>query len=235
MIEFSDVSKRYAGGFEALKDISFSIARGEMLFLTGRSGAGKSSLLKLIMLMERPTSGRIVVNGLDLGTLPARKVPLLRRDIGVVFQNHQLLSDRSVFDNVALPLTILGYQSREIARRVRAALDKVGLLSKEKMNPLTLSGGEQQRVGLARAVVHKPPILLADEPTGNLDPELSRDVMLLFEQFNQVGVTVLIASHDLGLIARMPHRLLTLRDGSLMRGVERGADRGADSGEQGHG
>jgi cell division transport system ATP-binding protein len=231
LIEFSDVSKRYAGGFEALKDISFSIARGEMLFLTGRSGAGKSSLLKLIMLMERPTNGRIVVNGLDLSTLPSRKIPMLRRDIGVVFQNHQLLSDRSVFDNVALPLTILGYQSREIARRVRAALDKVGLLSKEKMNPLTLSGGEQQRVGLARAVVHKPPILLADEPTGNLDPELSRDVMHLFEQFNQVGVTVLIASHDLGLIARMPHRLLTLRDGSLVRGVERGDD----NGEQGHG
>jgi cell division transport system ATP-binding protein len=161
LIEFSDVSKRYAGGFEALKDISFSIARGEMLFLTGRSGAGKSSLLKLIMLMERPTSGRIVVNGLDLTTLPGRKVPALRRDIGVVFQNHQLLSDRSVFDNVALPLTILGYQPRDIARRVRAALDKVGLLSKEKMNPMTLSGGEQQRVGLARAVVHKPPILLA--------------------------------------------------------------------------
>jgi cell division transport system ATP-binding protein len=221
LIEFSDVSKRYVGGFEALKDVSFSIPRGEMLFLTGRSGAGKSTLLKLIMLMERPTSGRIVVNGLDLTTLPGRKIPQLRRDIGVVFQNHQLLSDRSVFDNVALPLTILGYQSREIARRVRAALDKVGLLSKEKMNPLTLSGGEQQRVGLARAVVHKPPILLADEPTGNLDPELSRDVMQLFEQFNQVGVTVLIASHDLGLIARMPHRLLTLRDGSLVRGVTR--------------
>lgn len=235
MIEFSNVNKRYAGGFEALKDISFSIARGEMLFLTGRSGAGKSSLLKLIMLMERPTSGRIVVNGLDLTTLPARKVPMLRRDIGVVFQNHQLLSDRTVFDNVALPLTILGYQSREIARRVRAALDKVGLLSKEKMNPLTLSGGEQQRVGLARAVVHKPPILLADEPTGNLDPELSRDVMLLFEQFNQVGVTVLVASHDLGLIARMPHRLLTLRDGSLVRGVERGVEPGGDSGVPVHG
>ncbi len=235
MIEFSDVSKRYAGGFEALKDISFSIARGEMLFLTGRSGAGKSSLLKLIMLMERPSSGRIVVNGLDLTTLPGRKVPTLRRDIGVVFQNHQLLSDRSVFDNVALPLTILGYQPREIARRVRAALDKVGLLSKEKMSPLTLSGGEQQRVGLARAVVHKPPILLADEPTGNLDPELSRDVMLLFEQFNQVGVTVLIASHDLGLIARMPHRLLTLRDGSLVRGVERGVEQDDDAQEEAHG
>jgi cell division transport system ATP-binding protein len=150
LIEFSDVSKRYAGGFEALKDISFSIARGEMLFLTGRSGAGKSSLLKLIMLMERPSAGRIVVNGLDLGTLPSRKVPALRRDIGVVFQNHQLLSDRSVFDNVALPLTILGYQPREIARRVRAALDKVGLLSKEKMNPLTLSGGAAARRPRAR-------------------------------------------------------------------------------------
>jgi cell division transport system ATP-binding protein len=224
LIEFGDVTKRYPGGFEALKGISFQIARGEMLFLTGRSGAGKSSLLKLIMLMERPSSGRIIVNGLNLGTLPARKVPLLRRDIGVVFQNHQLLFDRSVFDNVALPLTILGYQSREIARRVRASLDKVGLLSKEKMNPMTLSGGEQQRVGIARAVVHKPPILLADEPTGNLDPELSRDVMHLFEQFNQVGVTVLIASHDLGLIARLPYRLLTLREGNLVRGVERDAD-----------
>jgi cell division transport system ATP-binding protein len=231
LIEFSDVSKRYSGGFEALKEISFNISRGEMLFLTGRSGAGKSSLLKLIMLMERPSTGRIVVNGLDLTTLPARKVPFLRRDIGVVFQNHQLLFDRSVFDNVALPLTILGYQSRDIARRVRASLDKVGLLSKEKMNPLTLSGGEQQRVGIARAVVHKPPILLADEPTGNLDPELSRDVMVLFEQFNQVGVTVLIASHDLGLIARMPHRLLTLREGNLVRGVERASsdqERGHD-------
>jgi len=219
VIEFEHVSKRYVGGFEALKDVSFQIPRGEMLFLTGRSGAGKSTLLKLIMLMERPSGGRIVVNGHQFNKISPRKIPYLRREIGVVFQNHQLLTDRSVYDNVALPLMILGYQPNEIGRRVRAALDKVGLLSKEKANPQTLSGGEQQRVGIARAVVHKPPIVLADEPTGNLDPELSRDVMRLFEQFNQVGVTVLIATHDLGLIARMPHRLLTLREGHLVRGV----------------
>lgn len=219
MIEFERVSKRYAGGFEALNDVSFTIPRGEMMFLTGRSGAGKSTLLKLIMMMERPTSGRIIVNGHRFEKMPARKIPLLRREIGVVFQNHQLLFDRSVYANVALPLMILGYQPNEIGRRVRAALDKVGLLSKEKLNPQTLSGGEQQRVGIARAVVHKPPILLADEPTGNLDPELARDVMHLFEQFNQVGVTVLIASHDLSLIARMPHRMLMLREGQLVRGV----------------
>ena len=219
MIEFDRVSKRYSRNFEALRGVSFNIPRGEMLFLTGRSGAGKSTLLRLIMLMERPSSGRIVVNGHALDKLPSRKIPLLRREIGVVFQNHQLLFDRTVYDNVALPLMILGYQPQEIGRRVRAALDKVGLLNKEKANPQTLSGGEQQRIGIARAVVHKPPILLADEPTGNLDPELSRDVMHLFEQFNQVGVTVLVASHDLGLIARMPHRLLTLRDGELVRGI----------------
>lgn len=232
MIEFEQVSKRYPGGFEALKNVSFSIPRGEMLFLTGRSGAGKSTLLKLIMLMERPSSGRIVVNGHHLGKLSSHKIPFLRREIGVVFQNHQLLFDRSVYDNVALPLMILGYQPNEIGRRVRAALDKVGLLSKEKLNPRTLSGGEQQRIGIARAVVHRPPILLADEPTGNLDPELSRDVMQLFEQFNQVGVTVLIASHDIGLIARLPHRMLMLRDGELVKGV--GISDEADSGEQAH-
>jgi cell division transport system ATP-binding protein len=220
LIEFDSVSKRYPGGFEALKEVSFNISRGEMLFLTGRSGAGKSTLLKLIMMMERPSAGRIVVNGHHLNRLPPRRIPLLRREIGVVFQNHQLLFDRTVYDNVALPLMILGYQPRDIGRRVRAALDKVGLLSKEKAKPVTLSGGEQQRVGIARAVVHKPPVLLADEPTGNLDPELSGEVMRLFEQFNQVGVTVLIASHDLGLIARMPYRLLTLRDGGLLRGLE---------------
>ena len=232
MIEFKQVSKRYVGGFEALNDVSFTVARGEMLFLTGRSGAGKSTLLKLIMMMERPTSGRIIVNGHHLEKLPTRKIPLLRREIGVVFQNHQLLFDRSVYDNVALPLMILGYQPNEIGRRVRAALDKVGLLSKEKVNPQTLSGGEQQRVGIARAVVHKPPILLADEPTGNLDPELARDVMHLFEQFNQVGVTVLIASHDLSLIARMPHRMLMLSNGQLVRGV---GDAGEAAAERDHG
>lgn len=235
MIEFERVTKRYPGGFEALNDVSLQIPRGEMVFLTGRSGAGKSTLLKLIMLMERPSSGRIIVNGHDFQKMPARKIPYLRREIGVVFQNHQLLFDRSVYDNVALPLMILGYQPNEIGRRVRAALDKVGLLGKEKMNPQTLSGGEQQRVGIARAVVHKPPILLADEPTGNLDPELARDVMHLFEQFNQVGVTVLVASHDLSLIARMPHRMLMLRDGELVRGVGGDSEGDAMTAERDHG
>lgn len=224
MIEFERVTKRYASGFEALKEVSFEISRGEMVFLTGRSGAGKSTLLKLIMMMERPSSGRIIVNGHDFKKMPARRIPYLRREIGVVFQNHQLLFDRTVYDNVALPLMILGYQPNEIGRRVRAALDKVGLLGKEKNNPQTLSGGEQQRVGIARAVVHKPPILLADEPTGNLDPELARDVMHLFEQFNQVGVTVLIASHDLALIARLAHRTIMLRDGELVGGIHANVD-----------
>ncbi len=188
------------------------------------------------MLMERPSTGRIVVNGHQLGKLASGKIPYLRREIGVVFQNHQLLFDRSVYDNVALPLMILGYQPNEIGRRVRAALDKVGLLSKEKVNPRTLSGGEQQRNGIARAVVHRPPILLADEPTGNLDPELSRDVMQLFEQFNQVGVTVLIASHDVSLIARMPHRMMMLRDGELVQGLSPRSVGGSDdrSGEPAH-
>jgi cell division transport system ATP-binding protein len=229
LIEFDRVSKRYEGGFEALKQVSFAIPRGEMAFLTGRSGAGKSTLLKLIMMMERPSSGDITVNGHHLNRLAAGRIPFLRREIGVVFQNHQLLFDRSVFDNVALPLVILGYQPREIGRRVRAALDKVGLLSKEKNNPVTLSGGEQQRVGIARAVVHRPPILLADEPTGNLDPELAGEIMRLFAEFNQVGVTVLIASHDLGLIARLSYRMLTLRDGEMVRGVG-GLQREADHG-----
>jgi len=216
MITFDQISKRYPGGYEALKSVSFEISRNEMVFLTGHSGAGKSTLLKLIMVMERPSQGQVRVNGQNLRDLPARKIPALRRDIGVVFQNHQLLFDRSVFDNVALPLIIAGYQPRDVGRRVRAALDKVGLLSKEKLLPVTLSGGEQQRVGIARAVVNKPSILLADEPTGNLDPELSAEIMHLFEQFNQVGVTVLIASHDLGLIARLPYRMLTLRGGALL-------------------
>ena len=218
MIKFDQVQKRYPGGHEALKGVSFHIERGDMWFLTGHSGAGKSTLLKLMMMMERPTSGQVFVNGKNLNRLPLRSVPALRRDIGVVFQNHQLLFDRSVYDNVALPLVISGYPSKEIGRRVRASLDKVGLLNKEKANPITLSGGEQQRVGIARAVVNKPAILLADEPTGNLDPELSAEIMRLFQQFNAVGVTVLIATHDLGLIARLPHRLLSLREGKLVSG-----------------
>lgn len=216
MIQFDQVSKRYPDGHEALKSVSFHIETNEMVFLTGHSGAGKSTLLKLMMVMERPTQGQVLIDGQNLRGLPARKIPALRRNIGVVFQNHQLLFDRTVFDNIALPLVIAGYQPREVGRRVRAALDKVGLLSKEKQMPVTLSGGEQQRVGIARAVVNKPKILLADEPTGNLDPELSAEIMHLFEQFNQVGVTVLIASHDLNLIARLPYRMMTLRQGELV-------------------
>ncbi len=219
MIQFDQVSKRYPGGHEALKGVSFQIDKDEMLFLTGHSGAGKSTLMKLMMVMERPTQGQVFIDGQNLRGLPSRKIPALRRKIGVVFQNHQLLFDRSVFNNVALPLIIAGYQPREVGRRVRAALDKVGLLSKEKKMPVTLSGGEQQRVGIARAVVNKPKILLADEPTGNLDPELSAEIMHLFEQFNQVGVTVLIASHDLSLIARLPYRMMTLRQGELVSGI----------------
>jgi cell division transport system ATP-binding protein len=219
MIKFDQVSKRYPSGHEALKGVTFHIEPNEMVFLTGHSGAGKSTLLKLMMAMERPTQGQVLIGGQNLRGMHSRKIPALRRDIGVVFQNHQLLFDRSVFDNVALPLVISGYQPREVGRRVRAALDKVGLLSKEKLMPITLSGGEQQRVGIARAVVNKPKILLADEPTGNLDPGLSAEIMHLFEQFNQVGVTVLIASHDLGLIARLPYRMITLREGQLVAPV----------------
>ena len=216
MINFEQVTKRYEDGYEALNELTFRVAQGEMAFLTGHSGAGKSTLLKLIMLMERSTRGKVIVSGRDLGDIKRRKVPYYRRNIGLVFQDHQLLFDRSVFDNVALPLIISGAQPREIGRRVRAALDKVGLLSKEKLLPLALSGGEQQRVGVARAVVNKPALLLADEPTGNLDPELSTEIMRLFEQFNQVGVTVMIATHDLSLIARMRHRILTLQQGRLI-------------------
>lgn len=216
MITFDRVSKRYPEGHEALSELSFNIAREELVFLTGHSGAGKSTLLKLIMLMERPSRGQVLINGQNLKGLRSSQIPLLRRQVGVVFQNHQLLFDRSVFDNVALPLLISGYSLRETGRRVRAALEKVGLLSREKDMPVTLSGGEQQRVGIARAVVNKPKILLADEPTGNLDPTLSAEIMSLFEQFNQVGVTVLIASHDLALISRMRYRIMTLRQGRLI-------------------
>jgi cell division transport system ATP-binding protein len=216
MIVFDRVSKRYPGGHDALSELSFTIESDELVFLTGHSGAGKSTLLKLIMLMERPSRGQVLVNGQNLNSLRNSRIPQLRRQIGVVFQNHQLLFDRNVFDNVALPLLIAGYSPRDTGRRVRAALDKVGLLSREKDLPITLSGGEQQRVGIARAVVNKPRVLLADEPTGNLDPTLSAEIMRLFEQFNQVGVTVLIASHDLALISRLHHRILTLRGGRLI-------------------
>jgi cell division transport system ATP-binding protein len=216
MIKFDGVSKRYPGGHEALLDIHFELGQGEIAFVTGHSGAGKSTLLKLIMLMERPSQGQVFVNGQNLARLGRHQLPHFRRQIGVVFQDHQLLFDRTVFENVALPLRISGYESREAARRVRAALDKVGLLHKENQYPIVLSGGEQQRVGIARAVVNKPVLLLADEPTGNLDPALSAEIMDLFEQFNRVGVSILIASHDLALITSMRHRMLTLADGRLV-------------------
>ncbi len=218
MISFERVSKRYEEGHDALREVSVDIGRDELVFLTGHSGAGKSTLLRLIMLMERPSRGQISVDGRNLATIGSRGIPRHRRDIGVVFQNHQLLFDRPVFDNVALPLLIAGQDFREVGRRVRAALDKVGLLNKERAMPVTLSGGEQQRVGIARAVVGRPKILLADEPTGNLDPALSAEIMELFEEFNQVGVTVLIASHDLALISRLRHRIITLREGRLVAG-----------------
>ncbi|QIB65540.1 cell division ATP-binding protein FtsE [Kineobactrum salinum] len=218
MITFDRVGKRYAEGHDALSEISVEIRQDELVFLTGHSGAGKSTLLRLIMLMERPTRGQVIIDGQNLAAVKARGIPRHRRNIGVVFQNHQLLLDRTVFDNVALPLVIAGYDQRDIGRRVRAALDKVGLLPRERALPVTLSGGEQQRVGIARAVVARPKILLADEPTGNLDPALSAEIMQLFEAFNQVGVTVLIASHDLALISRLRHRILTLREGRLVGG-----------------
>ncbi len=216
MIGFSNVSKRYDNGFDALSRINFEVESGEMLFLTGHSGAGKTTLMKLIMLMERPSNGQIIVDGHDLGRMSKGQIPYYRRNIGVVFQNHQLLFDRTVFDNVALPLQIAGLPHLEIGRRVRAALDKVSLLEKESLNPIVLSGGEQQRVGIARAVVNKPSMLLADEPTGNLDPELSEEIMTLFRQFNDVGVTIMIASHDVELLKRMNKRIVGLVEGKLV-------------------
>lgn len=215
MLRFDEVSKRYPGGNDALSRVSFELADGEMVFLTGHSGAGKSTLMKLIILMERPSQGQVFVEGTNLSRLPARQVPQLRRKVGVVFQNHQLLFDRSVYDNVALPLVIAGYHHRDIGRRVRAALSKVGLADKERQLPITLSGGEQQRVGIARAVVNRPPLLLADEPTGNLDPDLSEEIMNLFMEFNQVGVTVMIATHDLELVGRLGKRRMILNQGRL--------------------
>ena len=216
MIIFDNVYKRYPGGQEALKGVSYHLQKGEMAFLTGHSGAGKSSVLKLIALIERSTRGEVVLDGKNLSRVGRGKIPYLRRKIGIVFQDHNLLNDRSVFDNVALPLIIEGMHYNETGRRVRAALDKVGLLGKEKYLPVQLSGGEQQRFGIARAVVNRPPLLLADEPTGNLDPALSWEIMKIFEQFNQVGVSVLVASHDLDLIAHTDHRLLTLKEGELV-------------------
>ena len=216
MIQLDNVGKRYPGGLEALRGVSLNIEPGEMVFLTGHSGAGKSTLLKLITLIERATYGQIIINGRNVSRIRRSRIPYLRREIGIIFQNHKLLYDRTVFDNVALPLVIAGLAHQEIQRRVRAALDKVGLLDKERRYPIVLSGGEQQRVGIARAVVNKPPVLLADEPTGNLDPDLSREIMRLFEQFKQVGVTVMIATHDIELITEMGHRRLKLDHGALV-------------------
>jgi len=216
MIRFENVSKRYPGGYEALSGLNLHLPRGQMAFLTGPSGAGKSTLLKLIALIERANQGQIHIDGHNLAKVGRRGIPYLRRRIGVIFQSHKLLFDRTVFDNVALPLVISGYSTHDIGRRVRAALDKVGLLGKERAYPVTLSGGEQQRVGIARAVVNKPALLLADEPTGNLDPDLSREIMQLFAQFNQVGVTVLVASHDLNLISRMNYPILRLKQGRIL-------------------
>jgi cell division transport system ATP-binding protein len=216
MIRFDSVCKRYPQGHEALKNVTFQIDKGEMVFLTGHSGAGKSTLLKLIACIEKPSSGEVLVDSTNVGRLSHAKIPYLRRKVGVIFQDHQLLPERTVFDNVALPLIIQGLSSFETGRRVRAALDKVGLLDKEKSLPIWLSGGEQQRVGIARAIVNKPPVILADEPTGNLDPELSAEIMHLFEAFNQVGVSLLIATHDISLIASMGHRTLSLVGGRLI-------------------
>jgi len=216
VIQLERVSKRYPGGQEALTDLSLQIASGELVFITGHSGAGKSTLLKLITLIDRPTRGQVLVGGVNTGRLPPRKIPAFRRRIGVVFQDNKLLHDRSVFDNVALPLIIDGAPRREIGRKVRAALDQVGLLDKEQRAPVALSQGEQQRVGIARAVVSRPPLLVADEPTGNLDPELSEEIMRLFLRFTDVGVTVLIASHDWNLIESLGRRVIHLEGGRLV-------------------
>ncbi len=216
MIEFESVSKRYSDGYDALSRVEFVIDAGEMVFLTGHSGAGKSTLMKMILLMEHPSRGRVKVDGRWLDQLRDAQIPYYRRNIGVVFQNHQLLFDRNVYENVALPLQVAGYAQQDIGKRVRAALDKVGLLDKERANPRTLSGGEQQRVGIARAIVNKPSLILADEPTGNLDPELSSDIMNLFRQFNEVGTTVMIATHDVELLKRMNKRVLGLVQGKLV-------------------
>jgi cell division transport system ATP-binding protein len=217
VIRFENVHKRYPNGREALSGVTFAIEKGEMAFLTGPSGAGKSTLLKLIALIERPTRGTVLVNNQNTARVPRRKIPYFRQRIGVVFQDHKLLYDRSVFDNVALPLVIAGMKPREIGRRARAALDQVGLLDREQHAPITLSTGEQQRVGIARAVASRPDVVIADEPTGNLDPDLSLEIMRLFERFNDVGVTLLIATHDLELVEGLAHRRLRLVGGQIVQ------------------
>ena len=216
MIRFHDVTMRYPEGGKALRSVDLHVPPGQMVFVTGHSGAGKSTMLRLITLMERCSRGQVVVGGHNLSRIRTRRIPLYRRHLGVVFQDHRLLSERTVFDNVALPLVAAGHRHGEVRRRVRAALDLVGLLGKERLRPTILSGGEQQRVGIARAVVHRPRLLLADEPTGNLDPDLSRVTMALFERFNRIGGTVIIATHDLALARSMPHRIITLSEGAII-------------------
>ena len=216
MINIVNVSKRYPETGDVLRNVSFHLQRGEMAFLTGHSGAGKSTLLRLISVTERCSRGQILVDEQDLSSAKDSQVPYIRRKMGFIYQDYKLLQDRTVFDNVALPLVIAGYSHHEVTRRVRASLDKVSLNGKEKKYPFALSGGEQQRVGIARAVVNKPPIIIADEPTGNLDPALSAEIMTLFEQFQQVGVTILIASHDISLITKLNHRVLKLDHGQLV-------------------
>jgi cell division transport system ATP-binding protein len=218
MIRFDQVHKRYPNGREALAGVSFNIESGALTFLTGHSGAGKSSILKLIALIERPTRGQVIVNSQNTAGVKPRGIPQFRRNLGVVFQDHKLLHDRPVADNVALPLIIAGVPRREVDKRVRAALDQVGLLGKEKSRPLELSTGEQQRVGIARAVVAKPTLLIADEPTGNLDPELALEIMKLFKRFSEVGVTVVVASHDVHLIDRVGARRIVLSEGRVIGG-----------------
>ena len=215
MIRLQNIAKRYAKSGEILAQIDMQLEQGEMCFLTGPSGAGKSTLLKLIALIDSPTRGNIYFNQRKVTNLPRKQIPRYREQMGLVFQDHRLLNDRTVYENVALPLRITGHSPRDIPRRVRAALDKVDLLKREKADPISLSGGEQQRVGIARAIVHKPRLLLADEPTGNLDPELSTEIMQLFLDFNQVGVTVLVASHDIQLISRLNKKILQLENGYL--------------------
>ena len=215
MIHFSQVSKRYPGGYAALKNVSFEVAAGEMIFLTGHSGAGKSTLLKLIAAIERPKGGSVGVTGQNIGKIQAGAITYLRRNIGLIFQDHKLLFDRNLFDNVMLPLQIVGFDHRDSAKRVRAALDKVGLLKREKANPIALSGGEQQRLCIARAIVNRPSILLADEPTGNLDAESANDIMDIFKSFHQVGATLLISTHDDTLLRQYTGRSLALKHGEL--------------------
>ncbi len=215
MILFSAVTKTFPGGNHGLRGVDLEIATGEFTFLTGHSGAGKSTLLRLIALMERATRGQVIVDGRNLERVPPKEVPYYRRQVGMIFQEHRLLPKRSVFDNVALPLAVVGIRRTEVRKRVRAALDKVNLLHKERATPETLSSGEQQRVGIARAVVNRPTMLLADEPTGNLDPGLSQEILGLFDQFNQVGVTVVIATHDHELLKKKQRRVIQLREGTL--------------------